>query len=187
MYFEITKKQACNCAENCVFFRNLAKIYRTAILMNFSWCLRTKSQMSAYVMAFLNPLMLVVTDGHKYLNKPRRLSWRFPEVCMTFITTRHERVKRCSGNVVGNSLCPHYHLCKSRERRLGQAMKRPPSCKILNSSSRIKFNWFNRIHFKLILLILLLTAAVLLDIFSIIMQCGLFYQKYLNLLTENIS
>ena len=98
----------------CVFFRNLAKIYRTAILMNFSWCLRTKSQMSVYVMAFLNPLMLVVTDGHKYLNKSRRLSWRFPEVCMTFITTRHERVKRCSNQMksgVSHQVCSLKKLC----------------------------------------------------------------------------
>ena len=55
--------------------------------------------------------------------------------------------------------------------------------KIVNSSSRIHFNWFNRIHFKLILLTLLFKSLffktnlnysynLLLDIFSFITQWG---------------
>ena len=58
---------------------------------------------------------------------------------------------------------------------------RPP--KILNSSSRIYFNWYNRINFKLILLTLLFKSLffktnlncsyfLLLDIFSIVTQWG---------------
>ena len=55
--------------------------------------------------------------------------------------------------------------------------------KILNSSSRIYFNWYNRINFKLILLTLLFKSLffktnlncsyfLLLDIFSIVTQWG---------------
>ena len=59
----------------------------------------------------------------------------------------------------GKTLRMYYHMRKSRKRMLWQAMK---SCvgwyqprKILNSSSKIHFTWFNRINFKLILLTLI--------------------------------
>ena len=62
----------------------------------------------------------------------------------------------------GKSLRMHYHMRKSRKRMLWQAMK---SCvgwyhprKILNTSSKIHFTWFNRINFKLILLTLILKS-----------------------------
>ena len=61
-------------------------------------------------------------------------------------------------------------------------------CKILNSSSRIHFNWFNRINFKLILLTLLFNSflktnlncryVLLLDIFPVVAQWG--FCKYLK-------
>ena len=62
--------------------------------------------------------------------------------------------------------------------------------KILNISSRIHFDWFNRIHFKFILLTLLFkylffetnlncSYALLLDLSSIITQCG--FCKYVLL------
>ena len=72
-----------------------------------------------------------------------------------------------------------------------------PSCmgwyclhKILNSLSRINFNWFNRIHLKMILLILFLkslffktnlncSCILLVDIFSIITQFFSREKKYL--------
>ena len=59
------------------FSRNLVKIYRTAILTNFFLCMRSKSQWSTYQVVFFNPLMLVVTKQHTYLNKPGSFSWRF--------------------------------------------------------------------------------------------------------------
>ena len=65
------------CCYKC-FTRNLVKIYRTAILTNFFWCMQSKSQWSTHPVVFFNPLMLVVTkDTHIYLNKPGSLSWRF--------------------------------------------------------------------------------------------------------------
>ena len=55
----------------------------------------------------------------------------------------------------GDSPYPHYHPCKSRKRRLRQAMKSPSKGKAawanISSSSRINFNWFN---IRLILLTL---------------------------------
>ena len=71
MYFEVDKKQACNYAENALcyrcFSRNLAKMYRTAILTNFFQCMQNKCQWNTYAVVFFNPLMLVVTTGHTYL------------------------------------------------------------------------------------------------------------------------
>ena len=55
----------------------------------------------------------------------------------------------------GDSPYSHYHPCKSRKRRLRQAMKSPSKGKAawanISSSSRINFNWFN---IRLILLTL---------------------------------
>ena len=89
--------------------------------------------------------------------------------------------------------------CKSRKRRLGQEMKSlvcPDAnqrglicpCKILNSSSRIHIDLFNRIHYKVILLTLLFKSlffitnlncsyVLLLDIFSVVTQLGFWYFK----------
>ena len=50
------------------FSRNLAKIYRAAVLTNFFRCMQNKSQWSTYPLMFFNPLMLVVAKGHTYLN-----------------------------------------------------------------------------------------------------------------------
>ena len=48
MYFEGAKKQACNYAENVLCYRHfssgLAKIYRTAILSDFLWCMQSETQ-----------------------------------------------------------------------------------------------------------------------------------------------
>ena len=63
------------CCCRC-FSWNLVKIYRVAILMNFFQCMRSKSQWSTHPVVFFNPLMLVATKGHTYLNKPESLSWR---------------------------------------------------------------------------------------------------------------
>ena len=83
VYFEGAKKEGCNYDENALcyicFSRKLIKIYRKAILMNFFWCLWSKSQWSIYLMVFFNPSMLVVTKGHKYLNKTGSLSLRLPK------------------------------------------------------------------------------------------------------------
>ena len=49
------------------FSRNLVKIYRKAMLTNFFWCMRSKSQQSTHPVMFSNPLMLVVTKGNTYL------------------------------------------------------------------------------------------------------------------------
>ena len=57
--------------------RNLAKIYKTTIFMNVFWCMWSKSEWSTPSVVFFNPLMLVFTKGHTYLNKPGSLSWRF--------------------------------------------------------------------------------------------------------------
>ena len=69
MYFELAEKQAFSYAENALcyrcFSRNLAKIYRTAILTNFFRYMRTKSQWSTHPVVFFNLLMLVVTKGHR--------------------------------------------------------------------------------------------------------------------------
>ena len=63
------------CCYKC-FTKNMVKIYRTAILTNFFWCMRSKSQWSTHPVVFFNPLMLVVTkDIHIYLNKPASLKW----------------------------------------------------------------------------------------------------------------
>ena len=67
-------------------------------------------------------------------------------------------------------------------------------CKILNSLSRVNFYWFNRIHFKLILLTLLFKSlfnkinlncsySLLLDVFSVIMPWGFF--KYV--ISKNVT
>ena len=50
------------------FSRNLAKIYRTSILTNFSRC-NTKQKPVEHLVVFLNLLMLVVIKGHTYLKK----------------------------------------------------------------------------------------------------------------------
>ena len=75
-------------AENALryrcFFRNLVKIYRKAILKNFSRCMRSKSQWCTHSVVFFNPSMPVVIKGDAYLNKPASLSWRFAQVCMSF-------------------------------------------------------------------------------------------------------
>ena len=59
-----------------------------------------------------------------------------------------------------------YHLCKSRKRRLVGAMK---------SLSTIHFNWFNIIHFKLILVILLFSLYFLRQILTAATVCYLIY------------
>ena len=68
VYFEGAKKQACNYAENALYYRcfsrNLARIYRTAILSNLFWCMQSKSQWSTHLVAFFNPLIMVVTKKH---------------------------------------------------------------------------------------------------------------------------
>ena len=70
-YFEEAQKEACNYAKNVLchrhFSRNLVKIYRKAILTNFFWRMRSKSQQSTHPVMFSNPLMLVVTKGNTYL------------------------------------------------------------------------------------------------------------------------
>ena len=70
-YFEEAQKEACNYAKNVLchrhFSRNLVKIYRKAMLTNFFWCMRSKIQQSTHTVMFSNPLMLVVTKGHTYL------------------------------------------------------------------------------------------------------------------------
>ena len=93
----------------------------------------------------------------------------------------------------GNSPRPCYHPCKSRKRGACVGDEKPAliwNCvswyrprKILKDSSRIYFNWFNRLNFKLILLTLLFKSLflksnlncsyfLLLEIFSIVMQWG---------------
>ena len=58
----------------------------------------------------------------------------------------------------GDSLHLHHHPHKPRKRRLVQVMQIQSCvcwyylCKILNSSSRVYFNWYNRINFKVNLL-----------------------------------
>ena len=96
MYFEGAKKQACNYVEDVLcyrcFSRNSVKIYKTAILMNFFQFMQSKSQWSTHLVVFYNPLMLAVTKGHKYLNKPGSLS-----ICDLLLPPGVERLK-CSGN-----------------------------------------------------------------------------------------
>ena len=72
------------------FSRNLAKIYKTAILTNFFRCLQSKNQWSIHPVVLFNPLMLVGTKWH-----PGSLSWSFAYVCMTFCY--HQRVKGLKG------------------------------------------------------------------------------------------
>ena len=91
--------------------------------------------------------------------------------------------------LVGNSLHRCYHLCKSRKRRFGQVMMGWYClCKILNSSSRIYFNWFNRIHFKLILLTLLFESLFFLrQILTTAAFCYLkYFQSFCNGASVNI-
>ena len=70
----------------------------------------------------------------------------------------------------------------------GKAVWADCPCKILNSSSRIHIDLFNRIHYKLILLTLLFKSlffitnlncsyVLLLDIFSVITQLDFWYFK----------
>ena len=66
------------------FSRNLPKIYRATILWNLFRCMWYKSQWRTRPTVFYNSLMLVVTRGHIYLNKPASLTWGFTYVCMTF-------------------------------------------------------------------------------------------------------
>ena len=75
---ELRSKLATMCCYR-YFSRNLAKIYRTAILTNFFLCMQSKSQWSTRQVLFLNSLMLVVTKRHTYLNKPESFSRR---ICM---------------------------------------------------------------------------------------------------------
>ena len=88
MDFEGAKKQACNYAKNVLcyrcFFGSLARIYRTAILMNFG-CVRTKIQWNNHPVVFFNTLMLVVTEGHNYLNKPGSHSRRFAVIILEVV------------------------------------------------------------------------------------------------------
>ena len=57
MYFEGAKKQACDYAENVLCYRHfssgLAKIYRTAILSDFLWCMQSETQWSTHPVVFL--------------------------------------------------------------------------------------------------------------------------------------
>ena len=87
MYFEGAKKQACNYSENAMcyrwFSRNLAKIYRPAVLMNFFRCMRRKSHWSTHPGVFFNPSVPVVKKGHIIkqtwkLKVCLRLSWLLP-------------------------------------------------------------------------------------------------------------
>ena len=91
--------------------------------------------------------------------------------------------------LVGNSLHWCYHLCKSRKRRFGQVMMGWYClCKILNSSSRIYFNWFNRIHFKSILLTLFFESLFFLrQILTTAAFCYLkYFQSFCNGASVNI-
>ena len=60
-----------------VFSRKSPKIYRTAISKNFFRCMQSKSQRSTHTVVFFGPLMLVITKGRTYLNKPTSLSLRY--------------------------------------------------------------------------------------------------------------
>ena len=53
------------------FSSNLPKIYKTAILKNFFWCIRCKNQWSSQIVVSFNPLMLWQQQEHTYLNRPR--------------------------------------------------------------------------------------------------------------------
>ena len=92
VYFQGAKKEACDYAENALYYRcfsrNLAKIYRTANLPNFFRCMQGKSQWGTYPVVFLDPLMLVVTKGHTYLNKLEALVEGSLKYVWPFVTTR---------------------------------------------------------------------------------------------------
>ena len=93
------------------------------------------------------------------------------------------------------SLHPCCQLCKSRKRRLGQAMKSPPPPKVKlcglispaqnsNSLSRICTNWFKRINFKLILLNLLFKSLL----FKISLNCSYVLLIYIfSIITQWVS
>ena len=73
MYFEVAKKQAYNYAENALCYRcisrNLAKIYKTATLTYFFWCMQSKSWQSTHLVMFFNPLMLVRVNEMTHMLK----------------------------------------------------------------------------------------------------------------------
>ena len=73
-----------NCSVLQIFWGNLVKSYATATLTKFFWCMQSKSSEVPNPVVVSNPLMLLVTKGHRYLNKPGCLGWSFAQVCMIF-------------------------------------------------------------------------------------------------------
>ena len=59
------------------FYRNLSKIYRTAI-----------AKWNTHQVVFFIPLMLVLTKWHKYLNKPARIIWDLLKHVWPFVSIR---------------------------------------------------------------------------------------------------
>ena len=65
--------------------------------MNFLQFMQSKSQWSTHLVVFFNPLLLVVTKEHKYLNL-EVLVEGLPKYVWPFVNTRHWMIKKCYGN-----------------------------------------------------------------------------------------